>query len=66
MFLLECDYKTFLNVQSFIFDRKRKLFSASLAWLLLLLSGGTESWWWSSDSTSNARSVTNVTVMDGG
>ena len=41
-----------------------KLLLSGLAGLLLLL-GASESWWWGSDLTSSARSVADMTVMDG-
>ena len=47
-----------------IFQEETKLLLSGLAGLLLLL-GTSESWWWGTDLTSSARSVADVTVMDG-
>jgi len=48
----------------FFFQEETKLLLSGLAGLLLLL-GTSESWWWGSDLSSSARSVADVTVMDG-
>ena len=40
------------------------LFLCGLAGFLLLL-GASEAWWWGADLTGRARSITDVTVMDG-
>ena len=58
----------FINIHIktvFFFNRiNDDLFLCGLAGFLLLL-GASEAWWWGADLTGRARSITDVTVMDG-